>query len=278
MTFTAVVGKDLMAIDNDALDQVDSKAITSTFKRGSSHREEANEESQNIADMVNDIVMDADLPQTPTKTERAKKSMVNISQESPVRDRFNDKLSTLKIMEARETAKAELAIENEKIEKIHTTMQAKIDKVQEEISAVKAEFEKEMAEKRKIAKAEEAELLNKIEDVRVDMTDKLKTQRRLYQEKKDEYLDEIQPQISKSEAELHQSWRELAGIKKSVKDVSDKRDDMIADVSKTQSLIDSYESDRTSFRKSISLTAKVAKDKIRSKTRRLLKRNRSDKE
>ena len=85
-------------------------AITSTFKRGSSHREEANEESQNIADMVNDIVMDADLPQTPTKKERAKKSMVNISQESPVRDRFNDKLSTLKIMEARETAKAELAI------------------------------------------------------------------------------------------------------------------------------------------------------------------------
>ena len=189
---------------------------------------------------------------------------------------YQEKVEALSVI--RKQMKAELAIENEKIEKIHTTMQAKIDEVQEETSAVKAEFEKEMAEKRKIAQEEEAELLNKIEDVRVDMTDKLKTQRRLYQEKKDEYLDEIQPQISKSEAELHQSWRELAGIKKSVKDVSTKRDDMIADVSKTQALIDSYESDRTSFRKSISLTAKVAKDKIQTKTRRLLKRNRSDKE
>ena len=88
----------------------------------------------------------------------------------------------------------------------------------------------------------------------------------------------IRRNLHKSEAELHQSWRELAGIKKSVKDVSDKRDDMVNDVSKTQALIDSYENDRTSFRKSISLTAKVAKDKIRTKTKRLLKRNRSDKE
>ena len=112
MTFTAVVGKDLMAVDNDSLDQLDSKSIISTFKKEKVEERNAEEEdSRKIADMVNEIVMDADLPQTPTKKERVSKSMANTGkQKSPERNRFNDKLSTLKIMEARETAKAELVI------------------------------------------------------------------------------------------------------------------------------------------------------------------------
>ena len=108
MTYTAVVGKDLIAIDNEALDQVDSKAIVSTYKENKTKEED---DSRHIADLVDEIVMDTDLPQTPTKKEREKKSMVDsIPQKSPVRNRFNDKLSTLKIMEARETAKAEIVI------------------------------------------------------------------------------------------------------------------------------------------------------------------------
>ena len=112
MTFTAVVGKDLMAVDNDSLDQLDSKSIISTFKKEKVEERNAEEEdSRKIADMVNEIVMDADLPQTPTKKERVSKSMASTGkQKSPERNRFNDKLSTLKIMEARETAKAELVI------------------------------------------------------------------------------------------------------------------------------------------------------------------------
>lgn len=166
----------------------------------------------------------------------------------------------------------ELAIENAKIEEIHSTMQAKIDAVQDQTAQVKAEFEKDLAERRKVAKEEEEELLGKIEDVRVDMTDKIKTQRRLYEEKKDEYLVDMNAEISKSEAELHQKWRELAGIKTSHNDVTAKRNDMATDVRETQALIDSYENDRKSFKKSVSLTANIAKEKIRTKTRRLLRR------
>lgn len=102
MAFTSVIGKDLMAVDNETLDQIDSKDIVSDYKREKS-------ESENIADMVNDIVMDADLPATPTRKEKTERKPPT-SQRSPVRHRFNDKLSTLKIMEARETAKAELGI------------------------------------------------------------------------------------------------------------------------------------------------------------------------
>jgi len=102
MAFTSVIGKDLMAVDNETLDQMDSKDIVSDYKREKS-------ESENIADMVNDIVMDADLPATPTRKEKVERKQPT-PQRSPVRHRFNDKLSTLKIMEARETAKAELGI------------------------------------------------------------------------------------------------------------------------------------------------------------------------
>jgi pentatricopeptide repeat protein len=102
MAFTSVIGKDLMAVDNEALDQMDSKDIVSDYKREKS-------ESENIADMVNDIVMDADLPPTPTRREKTDRKPPT-PQRSPVRHRFNDKLSTLKIMEARETARAELGI------------------------------------------------------------------------------------------------------------------------------------------------------------------------
>lgn len=112
MTFTAVVGKDLMAVDNDSLDQLDSKSIISTYK-GDRKQPEQEDEGRKIADLVDEIVMDADLPQTPTKRERRPhhgNTMVNATLKSPVRHRFNDKLSTLKIMEAKETAKAELVI------------------------------------------------------------------------------------------------------------------------------------------------------------------------
>lgn len=194
--------------------------------------------------------------------EKHKKERIAIYQEkieavSAIRNEMND----------------ELAVEYAKIEDIHGTMQAKIDAVNEQTNQVKVEFEKAMNEKRKLAKEEEDEILSQIEDVRVDMTDKIKTQRRLYEEKKDAYLQDINGKISDSEVELRQGWRELAGIKKSYNAVSAKRDGMIDDVAQTQALIDSYESDRKSFRKSVSLTTKVAKEKIRLKTRRLLKRD-----
>ena len=103
MAFTSVIGKELMAVDNESLDQMDSKDIVSTYKREKS-------ETEKVGDMINDIMMDADLPQTPTRREEKKERQQPTPQRTPVRHRFNDKLSTLKIMEARETARAELAI------------------------------------------------------------------------------------------------------------------------------------------------------------------------
>lgn len=173
----------------------------------------------------------------------------------------------------RKEMNAELAMEYAKIEEVHRTMQAKIDAVYEQTADVKAEFEKEMTKKRQLAKEEEDQILRQIEDIRVDMTDKIKTQRRLYEEKKAAYLDDINAQISDSDVELRQAWRELAVIKESYGEVSAKRDDMIDDVAQTRALIDSYESDRSSFRKSFRLTVKVAKEKIGTRTRRILRRD-----
>jgi len=173
----------------------------------------------------------------------------------------------------REQMNAELAIENAKIEETKKTMQAKIDVVYEQTAQVKADFEREMAKKRQLAKEEEESILLQIEDVRLDMTDKLKTQRRLYEEKKIAYLDEMNVKISDSEFQVRQAWKELAGIKESYNDVKAKRDNIKYDVAETQALIDAYESDRSSFRKSLRLTVKAAKEKIGSKTRNLLRKN-----
>lgn len=108
ISFTAVLGKDLVSVDNDLLDKLDSKSILSTC---SGPRKQKDNESKKIAHLVDEIVMlgvDSDLPQTPTKAKGL--DTFSMTQESPPRNRFNDKLSKLKIMEARETAKAELGI------------------------------------------------------------------------------------------------------------------------------------------------------------------------
>lgn len=101
------MGKDLVSVDNESLEKLDSKSILSTFNESSKHKRS---DSEHIANLVDEIVMlgvDDELPQTPTKeTKRQTCQKYN----TPPRNRFNDKLSTLKIMEARSIAKAELGI------------------------------------------------------------------------------------------------------------------------------------------------------------------------
>lgn len=179
------------------------------------------------------------------------------------------------IYAVRKQMSAEIDIESAKVEQIHKTMRAKIDTMHEQTAQVKAEFETEMAKKRQLAKEEEGELQSEIDDVRVDMTEQIKTQRRLYEEQKASYLYDMNGQISDSEVELRQRWQELASIKQSCSEVRSERNDTRDDVAEQQALIDSYESDQKSFRKSLRLTAKVAKEKIGSKTRRLLRRDKT---
>ncbi|KAL9183695.1 hypothetical protein ACHAXT_004551 [Thalassiosira profunda] len=177
-----------------------------------------------------------------------------------------------KVSAVRKRMNAELEVEYAKIEETHQTMRAKIDAVHEQTAAVKAEFEKELATKRQLAKNEEKELLSQIEGVRVDMTDKIKTQRRLYDDKKSAYLEDMNGQISDAETEVRQRWRDLAVVKQSYREASEKKDGIIDSVAGQDALIDAYESDRKSFRKSLRLTARVAREKIGTKTKRLLKR------
>eukprot|EP00804_Cyclotella_cryptica_P013105 CCRYP_002372-RA/>CCRYP_002372-RA protein AED:0.02 eAED:0.02 QI:172/1/1/1/0.66/0.75/4/39/1339 len=100
ISFTAVLGKDLVSVDNDLLNKLDSKSILSTYSGSHNYKDN---QSKEIANLVDEIVMlgvDSDLPHT----------TLSKSEKSPPRNRFNDKLSKLKIMEVRETAKAELGI------------------------------------------------------------------------------------------------------------------------------------------------------------------------
>ena len=173
----------------------------------------------------------------------------------------------------RKQMNAQLSVEYAKMEDIHNTMKPKVVEVQEQTAQVKAEFEKAMAIVRQLAKEEEKEILGEIEDVRVDMTDKMKTQRRLYENKRTTYLEDMNSQISDADGELRQKWREVATVKQNFKEVGVKRDGMIDKTVDQQALIDSYESDRESFRTSLRLTAKVAREKIGNKTKRLLGRD-----
>lgn len=110
MAFTAVMGKDLVSVDSDSLEKLDSKSILSTCHEPNKHKRS---DSAHIASLVDEIVMlgvDDDLPTTPTAANERQATQKYIT---PPRNRFNDKLSTLKIMEARETAKAELGESSE---------------------------------------------------------------------------------------------------------------------------------------------------------------------
>ena len=102
MAFTALLGRDLASVDDDSLDRLDSKSILSSYKQ-------KDDESKHIANLVDEIVMlgvDDDSSETQKKQSRRHPQKFN----TPPRARFSDKLSTLTIMEARETAKAELGI------------------------------------------------------------------------------------------------------------------------------------------------------------------------
>jgi hypothetical protein len=58
-----------------------------------------------------------------------------------------------------------------------------------------------------------------------------------------------------------------------VGDMGEKRNILIEEVKRKSDLIEVYESDRASFRKSLRLSFKVAKEKIGNGTRRVLRRN-----
>jgi len=165
---------------------------------------------------------------------------------------------------------AELAIESAKLETIRAKMGVKLNRVRADVAGVKAAFEQELKKRRRLSEEERQELLGRIEDVRSDMTNKINAQQESMETKKTAYIDAQDAAIAKSEEECRQAWMELATLKNTLNDTDEERRRMTGTVADKTALIESYENDRTSFRKSVRLSLKVAREKIGSKAKGLI--------
>ena len=181
---------------------------------------------------------------------------------------YQQKIET--VAAERDVMLAELAIESVKLENFRAKMDVKLNRVRTDVTGVKAAFEQELKKRRLLAEEERQELLGRIEVVRSDMTNKINTQQESMQTQKSVYIDEQNEAIAKSEEECRQAWSELATLKKTVNDTDEEKRRMAGTVADKAALIKSYENDRTSFRKSVRLSFKVAREKIGSKAKGLI--------
>lgn len=170
----------------------------------------------------------------------------------------------------------QLQVEDEKLNAIHEEMQPKIDNVQSEIAEVKAAFEQELSERRKLADVEKNLFAKRMETVRSEMREKIDAQRKEIDDEQYAFLREHNLLVDASEEECRRAWVQLATMKRKVGDAGAKRQELAVEVKRKTELIEVYESDRSSFRTSLRLSFKTARDKIGKGTRRVLRR--SDKE
>lgn len=173
---------------------------------------------------------------------------------------------------ARNEMLAQLKVEDAKLNSIHEEMQPKLDSLRAEIAEVKAAFEQELDERRRQADVEKNLFMKRMETVRTEMQDKIDAQRQEIDDEKSEFLREHNLLMDQSEEECRRAWVELATLKKKVGDAGDQRNAMINEVKRKSDLIEAYECDRASFRKSLRLSFKVAREKIGRGTRRVLRR------
>eukprot|EP00956_Cyclotella_meneghiniana_P011593 scaffold16279_cov68-Cyclotella_meneghiniana.AAC.3 len=173
----------------------------------------------------------------------------------------------------REEMLAQLQLEDEKLNAIHEEMQPKIDSVQSEIAEVKAAFEQELLERRKLADVEKNLFVKRMETVKSEMQDKINAQRKEIDNEQYEFLREHNLLVGASEEECRRAWMELATLKRKVGDAGAKRQELAVEVKRKTELIQVYESDRSSFRTSLRLSFKAARTKIGKGTRRVLRRN-----
>mmetsp|Transcript_13888 Transcript_13888/g.28321 ORF Transcript_13888/g.28321 Transcript_13888/m.28321 type:complete len:654 (-) Transcript_13888:91-2052(-) len=170
----------------------------------------------------------------------------------------------------RDVMLADLAVESAKLETVRAKMDVKLNRVRTDVVGVKAAFEQELKKRRLLAEEERQELLGRIEDVRSDMTNKIIAQQESMETQKSAYIDQQDAAIVKSEEECRQAWSELATLKQTLNDTNEEKSRMEGTVADKAALIESYENDRTSFRKSVRLSFKVAREKIGSKAKRVI--------
>ena len=170
----------------------------------------------------------------------------------------------------RDVMLADLAVESAKLETVRAKMDVKLNRVRTDVVGVKAAFEQELKKRRLLAEEERQELLGRIEDVRSDMTNKIIAQQESMETQKSAYIDQQDAAIVKSEEECRQAWSELATLKQTLNDTNEEKSRMEGTVADKAALIESYENDRTSFRKSVRLSFKVAREKMGSKAKRVI--------
>ncbi|KAL7515420.1 hypothetical protein ACHAXN_013109 [Cyclotella atomus] len=169
---------------------------------------------------------------------------------------------------------AQLKIEDAKLNAIHQEMKPKLESVRAEIAEVKAAFEQELDERKQVADVEKNLFLKRMETVKLEMEDKINTQRREMDDEKSAFLREHNLLVDESEEECRRAWMELATLKKKVRDAGDRRNELITEVKRKSDLIEVYKGNRSSFRKSLRLSFKVAREKIGRGTKRVLRRER----
>jgi hypothetical protein len=169
---------------------------------------------------------------------------------------------------------AQLKIEDAKLNAIHQEMKPKLESVRAEIAEVKAAFEQELDERKQVADVEKNLFLKRMETVKLEMEDKINTQRREMDDEKSAFLREHNLLVDESEEECRRAWMELATLKKKVRDAGDRRNELITEVKRKSDLIEVYKGDRSSFRKSLRLSFKVAREMIGRGTKRVLRRER----
>jgi len=174
------------------------------------------------------------------------------------------------VAEERQVMLAELAVESAKLGTIHSKMNVKLNRVRTDVAGVTAAFEQELRKRQQLAEEERKELLGRIEDVQSDMTSKITAQQEIIETEKSAYINKQDAAIVTSEEEWRQALSELETLKTTLNDTDEEKRRMEDTVADKAALIESYENDRTSFRKSVRLSFKVAREKIGSKAKRVI--------
>jgi len=164
----------------------------------------------------------------------------------------------------------ELAVEKEKLDAIHTEMESKLAGVRAELAEVQRSFQLELEKRRSMAEEERQSFMDQMDEIRSEITAKINLQQDIAESRKSKYIQEQNEIIAKSEEDCRRAWIELANVNRQLSEAGDKKVDLERSLVKQTEKIELYEMERESFRKSLGLSFKLARQKIGSKTKQLV--------
>ncbi|KAL7471581.1 hypothetical protein ACHAXS_011877 [Conticribra weissflogii] len=167
----------------------------------------------------------------------------------------------------------ELAVEKAKLEAIHTKMEGKLAGVRAELAEAQKSFQLELEKRRIMAEEERQSFMDQMDEIRSEITAKMNLQKDIAESRKSKYIQEQNEIIAKSEEDCRRAWIELANVNRQLSEAGEKKVDLERSLVKQTEKIKLYEMERDSFRKSLGLSIKLARQKIGSKTKRLVGKN-----